>query len=231
MTICPSGHLSRPAPRAGSRVRSVTKAALQGCYSRRPPTYSCGDSIPALCPGRPGQSPGSPRHIPPGRGISSLALVPPSPGPAALCPRSLQRAQGGSLLLWAFWPHEQRSSRRIRASTFPPGAAGVPRAPAVLGAALRPLLPAAVPGKPGLPDPLMARASCSAPGRPQLDHGPAGISEHRVGFLTELAGRGRSQRLVWLGLPRILAQDFQIYVQTFYRAEGSAKLAFKTVSF
>lgn len=62
------------------------------------------------------------------------------------------------------------------------------------------------PGKPKLCSPAVLR---SQEGRPSLYHVTAVISEDTVGFLTELSGRGRSQHLVWLGLPRMLAH-FQL---------------------
>lgn len=62
------------------------------------------------------------------------------------------------------------------------------------------------PGKPGLCSPAVL---CSQEARPSLYHVTAVISEGTVGFLTQLSGRGRSQHLVWLGLPRMLAH-FQL---------------------
>lgn len=47
--------------------------------------------------------------------------------------------------------------------------------------------------------------------RLSLYHVTAEISEDMVGFLTELSGRGRSQHLAWLGLPRMLAR-FQLCI-------------------
>lgn len=60
---------------------------------------------------------------------------------------------------------------------------------------------AAGPGKPGLCSPAVLR---SQEARPSLYHVTAVISEDMVGFLVELSGRGRSQHLVWLGLPWLI---------------------------
>lgn len=62
------------------------------------------------------------------------------------------------------------------------------------------------PGKPALCRPAVLSSQGAGPSRYRVT---AVISEGTVGFLTERSGRGRSQHLVQLGLPRMLAH-FQL---------------------